>query len=294
MLTVLSSFAEEESRNVSENVKWRFKDKFKKGIVVVNTKRFLGYDKDEYGDLVINQEEAEIVKRIYFEYLNGNGMHRIAKLLNEEEIPTVTGVRWNISSIRDILKNEKYKGDAILQKTFTVSYLTKKKKKNNGELDSYYISENHSPIVSKEDWDQVQIEVKKRAESKGNFSDADKYKSKYPLSGMLICGKCGATLRRRTWNSKHSCKKIVWQCSNYILNGKEACEGIKIDDSVVSNVNIKDPTIVKEENKNGKKYYSYTSKSKQDGAFGNVGTTEKENGGILPGINGPVRTVIKL
>lgn len=294
MLTVLSSFAEEESRSASENVKWRVKKKFEKGELIINTSRFLGYDKDEYGDLTINLNEAEVVKRIYSEYLLGNGTFKIAKILNAERVPTVTGVKWSDSSVLQILKNEKYKGDVILQKTYTPNYLSKKKKRNLGEMDSFYIEDNHSPIISREDWEQVQIEMKKRAESKGNFKGSDKYKNRYPLTGMLICDKCGATLKRRTWNSKFSCRKIVWQCSNYIINGKEACEGIKIEDSVISNVKINEPTVVKEVIKNGKKYYSYTSKSKQDESCRNSAATEKENGSILQGFDRSVRTVIKL
>ncbi len=294
MLTVLSSFAEEESRNVSENVKWRYRKKFEKGDVVINTSRFLGYDKDEYGDLVINIDEAEIIKRIYKEYLAGNGSFKIAKILNAEAFPTVTGAKWNETTIRDILKNEKYKGDVMLQKTFTPNHLTKKKKKNTGVVDSFYIADNHSPIVSKEVWEQVQEKMQKRAESKGVVKGTDKYLTRYPLSGMLFCSKCGSVLRRRTWNSKLSCKKIVWQCSDYIQKGKEACSGTRIDDEVISRLNIKEETVVKEEVKNGKKHYSYTSKSNSGKSGTGDRTTEKENGGILPGLNRPARTVIKL
>jgi len=149
MLTVLSSFAQEESKSASDNMKWRFKKKFEKGELIINTTRFLGYDKDEYGDLIINIEEAEIVKRIYEEYLSGNGSTKIAKLFNTEGITTVTGSKWNDTSVRAILKNEKYKGDVVLQKTFIVNHLSKKKKKNNGEMDSFYIEDNHSPIIKR-------------------------------------------------------------------------------------------------------------------------------------------------
>jgi len=88
-------------------------------------------------------------------------------------------------------------------------------------MDSFYIEDNHSPIVSKEVWEQVQQEMKKRAEAKGNTKDSNKCQNRYPLSGMLFCIKCGSPLRRRTWNSKHSVRKIVWQCSNYIENGNQ-------------------------------------------------------------------------
>lgn len=294
MLTVLSSFAEEESRSVSENLKWRYRKKFENGELAINTSRFLGYDKDGYGDLVINIKEAEIVKRIYTEYLSGKGCFKIAKLLNSEGILTVTGSKWYESSVLEILKNEKYKGDAILQKTYIQDHLSKKKKKNKGEMDSFYIEDNHSPIVTKEDWEQVQVEMQKRAEAKGNFKGSDKGLNRYPLTGMLFCSKCGAALRRRTWNSKLTCKKIVWQCSNYIKNGKDACAGTAIDDEVISRLNIKEETIVKESVKDGKKHYSYTSKSRPAEHSRADRTAEKENGSLLQSVDRPIRTVIKL
>lgn len=264
MLAVLSSFAQEESKNASDNIKWRIKKKFENGELIINTRRFLGYDKDEYGDLIINREEAKIVELIFNMYLNGSGSHRIAKKLNKKNIPTVTGSSWDESTILDIIKNEKYKGDALLQKTYTQNHLTKLKKENRGEVDSYYVIDSHPAIVTKEVWEQAQFEIIRRAEDKGNYKGNNKSQNRYPLSGMLYCSKCGATLRRRTWNSKLSCKKIVWQCSNYIKNGKDACSGTVIDDEIVSRLNINEAMIVKEEIKDGKKYYSYSSKSKQD------------------------------
>jgi site-specific DNA recombinase len=194
-------------------------------------------------------------------YLNGYGSHRIAKELNKKNIPTVTGSRWDQTTILDIIKNEKYKGDALLQKTYTQNHLTKLKKENRGEVDSFYVIDSHPAIVTKEVWEQAQAEMKKRAEAKGNFEGNNKGQNRYPLSGMLYCSKCGATLRRRIWNSKLLCKKIVWQCSNYIKNGKDACSGTVIDDEIISRLKINEPTVVKEEIKDGKKYYSYTGKS---------------------------------
>jgi len=185
------------------------------------------------------------------------------------------------------LKNEKYKGDVILQKYYTPDNLKKNSVRNNGEVDSYYIEDNHPPIVSREMWDKVQEEIKKRGKSKG---DTQKYKNRYPLTGMLYCSKCGATLKRRTWNGK----KIVWQCKNYIKNGKDACLGTVIEDEVISKLIIKEETIVEEEFRDGKKYYSYTSKSKQDKPCREPLTTEKENGSLLQSIDRPIRTIIKL
>ena len=254
MLTVLSSFAEEESRSVSENIKWRIKNKFEKGEMLINTNRFLGYDKDEYGGLVINRKEAKIVRRIFEEYLSGKGSFIIAKELNKDGIPTVTGAKWHDTTILAILKNEKYKGDAVLQKYYRPDHLCKKNKRNTGQRDSYYIEDNHIPIISKEIWVQVQEELKKRIKNKATNG------KHHPLSGLLICSKCGFKLNRRVWNSGRDCQKVVWQCSNYIKNGKDACSGTSIADELLSGINIKGETIVKEWILNGQKHYSYTSK----------------------------------
>lgn len=294
MLTILSSFAEEESRSISENVKWSIRNKYKRGELMINTDRFLGYDKDDNGNLVINQEEARVVKRIFEEYLVGKSASNIAKELNHQGEVTATGNKWQESPVLYILKNEKYKGDALLQKYYILDHLKKRKVKNKGEVNSFYIEENHLPIISKETWEQVQSEMQKRAAAKGNLKGSEKYSNRYPLTGMLYCSKCGYVLKRRTWNSKLSCKKIVWQCSNYIKNGKIACEGTSIDDGVISRVDIKEPTVVKEVIKNGKKHHSYTSKDKQDQSCGKLRTTEKEDGSILQGINRSIRTVIEL
>lgn len=215
----------------------------------------------------------------------------IAKEFNKEKVPTVTGGKWYGSTVLGILKNEKYKGDALLQKYYTPDHLKKGSVRNKGEVDSYYIEDNHAPIVTREMWDRVQEEIKRRA--KGNTA-GDKYTKRYELSGMLYCGKCGSTLRRRTWNSRHSCKKIVWQCSNYIKNGKDACPGTTIDDEVIGRLNIEEPIVVKEEFRGGKKHYIYTSKGKQDEFSGANTAKKKEDGSLLQSFNRPIRTVIKL
>ncbi|CQR74958.1 Transposon Tn3 resolvase [Sporomusa ovata DSM 2662] len=262
MLTVLSSFAQEESKSTSENIKWRYRRKFENGELAINTTRFLGYDKDEYGDLVINQSQAEIVERIFRDYIDGKGTFVIAKELNDEGVLTVASGRWHPSTVLNILKNEKYKGAAKLQKTYIKDHLTKKKCINHGEVDSYFIEDNHSPIVSKAIWEETQKLVVLRAEAKGNTAkEKEKYQNRYPLTGMLFCSKCGAPLRRRVWNSKYASKKIVWQCSTYIIEGKKSCPGTVIDDTALSRLTIKQKTVVEEVFKNGQKYYRYTSKS---------------------------------
>jgi hypothetical protein len=271
------------------------KKKFEQGELIINTTRFLGYDKDEYGDLVINQEEVKVVRRIYEEYLRGKGSFIIAKELNKEGITTVTKSRWDDSAVLGILKNEKYKGDAILQKYYTPDHLKKRSVRNNGEIESYYIEDNHTPIVTRQMWEQVQEKIKNKAKAKGNIEgDTKKYTNRYPLTGILYCSKCGEVLKRRVWNSKLPCKKIVWQCSNYIKNGKDACIGTVIPDEVISRLNIKEEMIVQEVIKDGKKRYLYSSKNKQTEYRRAARTTEKENGGLLQSVDRPIRTVIKL
>ncbi|WP_142247979.1 recombinase family protein [Alkalihalobacterium alkalinitrilicum] len=236
----------------------------------------------------------EIVRRIFKDYLKGKGAFTIAKELNAAYTPTVAGGKWQESTILNVLKNEKYKGAAILQKYYTPDHLRKGTIRNNGKVDSYYIEDNHPPIIPEKMWDEVQKERESRAQAKGNVGDRTKYQTRYPLTGKLFCGKCGSTLKRRTWNSKLPCRKIVWQCSNYIKNGKNACSGNRIDDEVVGRLNIKEETIVKEVIKDGKKHYSYTSKSNLPEQLRTVRATEKEDGGLLPSVDRPIRTVIKL
>lgn len=286
MLTVLSSFAQEESRSTSENMKWTFKRKFQRGELVINTKRFLGYEKDEYGELVINKNEAKIVQYIFHSYLNGNGMHKIAKELNDCNVPTVTGAIWSSTAIRVILSNEKYKGDAILQKYYTPDNKRKRTYRNNNIIQSYYVKENHPPIVSEEDWSKVQEIIESKRKS-GIICT-----NKYELSGKLICGKCGAKLKRRIINGK----KVQWICSRYINEGKKSCSGIRLDDDIVSKLNIKADTIVKEEIIDGKKHYSYSSKSSEyEKTRGESKQySKKKNGSVLQGINKSGRAVIKL
>ncbi len=256
MLAVLSSFAEEESRSASENVKWRFRKKFEQGELLINTKRFLGYDKDEYGDLVINRKEAKIVGYIFEAYLSGKGTHKIAKDLNKNKIPTVTGTKWYDTTVLAILKNEKYKGDAWLQKTYTPNHLTKKKKRNTGEVDYYYIEDNHSAIISREMWEAAQIKLKENRRNKEHSQVKNKY------SGLLVCSKCGYNLRKRVWNSGKPSQKIVWQCSNYIKNGKDACSGTSVSEEELNKLDIKEETVVEECVINGEKNYIYSRKAK--------------------------------
>lgn len=225
VLTMLSSIAQEESRNISENSKWGIKKRFKDGVAIVNCERFLGYDKDENGHLVINEEEAKIVRRIYREYLDGKGYTTIARGLTRDRIPTAAGKpKWWDSTVSGILLNEKYMGTLLLQKTVTVDYLTHKRVDNKNMEPQYKVENNHEPIISPEMWDMVQKERERRfAISAGKNTDRTKYTVKYGFSGKLICGQCGNTLKRRHWNSGTPSESIVWQCKSYMDHDGNRC-----------------------------------------------------------------------
>lgn len=235
LLTILSSLAQDESRNISENCRWGIIRQFENGRVLVNTTRFLGYDKNEDGELIINEKEAEIVRRIFREYLEGKSYNAIAKGLMDDAINTGAGnKKWWDSTVAGILANEKYYGDVILQKTITVDFLAHKRVDNKGQAQQYLIEGNHKPIISREIFEKVQDEKERRALLIGNLAgDRHKYTSKYPFSGKVICGDCGNIFKRRTWNSTNISKKVVWQCKTYITEGKDACNAKAVDESVL-------------------------------------------------------------
>lgn len=252
LLTILSSIAQDESRNISENSRWGIVKGFRDGKVYCNTTRFLGYDKDERGELVINQKEAKIVRRIYREYLDGKSYQAIANGLMKDGIKTVTGnEKWWDTTITGILTNEKYYGALLQQKTYTVDFLTRKRVKNEGHAAQYFIEENHEPIISKETFDQVQREKKRRSKMKGyKKENAHRYTSKYPFSSKIICGQCGNIFQRRTWNSNNSSRKVVWQCKTYITEGKKACDAKAVDELVLQNAFVRAFNRMKEDKGN--------------------------------------------
>lgn len=228
LITILSSQAQEESRNISENTRWGLTRRFENGIISVNHKKFLGYTKDEAGNLVIVPEEAVIVKRIFREYLEGKSIIQIANGLEADGIKTVTGLEhWHPGTIDKMLSNEKFCGDACMQKTYTVDFLTKKKVKNDGYAPQYYIEDNHEAIIPKELFNQVQVEKARRASlnksaitKKANKEkkEKSKYSSKYVLTELLLCAECGHSYRRQTW-SKYGQKMAVWRCEDRLKSG---------------------------------------------------------------------------
>lgn len=230
LVTILSSQAQEESRNLSENTRWGLVRRFENGIMSINHNKFMGYTKDENGDLVIVPEEAEIVRRIFRLFLEGRSYVQIAKILESEGILTVTGKKeWCPSVIDQMLRNEKYMGDALLQKTYTVDFLTKKRVKNQGIVQQYYIQDNHEAIIPKELFYRVQEEKARRASlcksaaTRRAKKEQSKYSSKYSLSDIMICKECGQPYRRQVW-SKNGQKSAVWRCENRLKNGTKHCK----------------------------------------------------------------------
>lgn len=230
LLTILSSQAQEESRNISENCHWGIVRRFEEGRVRVNHTMFLGYTKDQSGNLVIVPEEAELVRRIFRLFLEGNSSYKIKRILEQEGIRTVTGKAvWQASVIDKMLSNEKYMGDALLQKTYTVDFLSKKRVKNCGMVAQYYIEDDHEPIISKELFHRVQEEKARRASMykpasrKRDTPQKSKYSSKYVLSDILVCAECGQPYRRQVW-SKYGQKHAVWRCDNRLKHGSRRCK----------------------------------------------------------------------
>lgn len=225
LLTIMASLAQQESQSLSQNVKLGLQYRYQQGKVQVNHKRFMGYTKDEEGNLIIVPEEAEIIKRIYREYLEGKSLVGIGRDLEKDGILTAAGKpRWRPETIKKILLNEKYIGDALLQKTFTVDFLTKKRVKNEGHVPQYYVENSHEAIIPKELFLQAQEELHRRSNI---YTGADKnkriYSSKYALSTITFCGDCGDIYRRVYWNI-HGRKEFVWRCVTRIEQGPEVCK----------------------------------------------------------------------
>ena len=224
LLTIMASLAQQESQSLSQNVKLGLQYRYQQGKVQVNHNRFMGYTKDEEGNLIIVPEEAEIIKRIYREYLEGKSLAGIGRDLEKDGILTAAGKpRWRPETIKKILMNEKYIGDALLQKTFTVDFLTKKRVKNEGHVPQYYVENSHEAIIPKELFLQAQEELHRR---NNIYTGTDKnkriYSSKYALSTITFCGECGDIYRRVYWNV-HGRKEFVWRCVTRIEQGPEVC-----------------------------------------------------------------------
>lgn len=228
MLTIMSCFAQAESESISKNVSWGIRQSFKNGNVPMQYARFLGYRKGADGQPEIVPEEAEVVREIYRLYLDGMSLSMIAGSLNAKGLTTKgKGSPYRKEVVQRILTNEKYTGDALLQKTYVTDCITKKTRKNNGELPMYLVKNHHEPIISQADFRRVQEEMARRSAKrviadKLTKGEHGKYSAKYALSELLICGECGAHYRRVTWTAK-GFKEIKWRCINRIQYGKKKC-----------------------------------------------------------------------
>lgn len=214
VFTIFSSTAQEESRSISENVTWGHKRNMEKGKTQIAFSNFLGYDKGSDGNWAINEEEAKIVRQIYDWFLDyGRTINWIADKLTEREIPTPMGKKkWRVSTVESILTNEKYKGDALMQKTFTPNFLDHKPVKNNGEKPQYYATDHHPAIIEPERFDLAQQEMKRRCKHRRQISNNS------PFTARLICADCGTF-----YGHKIQRKKQVWYC-NHRYEGGKTCE----------------------------------------------------------------------
>ncbi len=247
-ISFISAFAQSESESISGNVTWGKRKAFSNGSVPFIYKTTIGYRKGEDGRPEIDEDEARIVRRIFDEFLSGKSVRLIAESLEANEIPSPGGKqKWPHSTIQSMLSNVKYKGDALLQKTYIVDCISKKSKKNNGELPQYYINGNHPAIIDSDTFDRVQLEIAKRrgkprTSEKQAKTMLGKYSSKYALTELLICGNCGSRYRRVTW-ARNGKKKVVWRCVSRLDYGTKYCkdsptvEETVLQDAIVCSIN---------------------------------------------------------
>ena len=204
----MSSLAQEESRSISENVTWGRRKRMADGQVCMPYGQFLGYRKGPDGKPEIVEEEAALVRRIYRDFISDIAASRIAKTLTKEDVPTPGGrKKWQISAIESILSNEKYKGDARRQKKFTVDFLTKKMKVNEGEVPQFYVEGSHPAIVDPAEWELVQQELARRKSHPGQRLWNNGF------GGKIVCGECGAAFGPKVWHSTDAYRRTVWQCN---------------------------------------------------------------------------------
>lgn len=247
ILTFMMSQAQAESESLSGNIKWGHRKRFQDGKVYFNYNNFLGYRKGPDGQPEIDPEQAAIVRRIFSRYLLGQSVRQIAKDLKADGIKTVRGhENWSYSVIEGMLQNEKYIGDALLQKTYIADIFTHQSKKNMGELPKYYVHENHPGIIDRETFQRVQVEMARRSSllkvSDKTKTELGKFSGKYVLSELLVCGECGSPYRRVIWTQK-GVRRVVWRCITRLEHGRRICKQsptlyeADIHDAVISAMN---------------------------------------------------------
>ncbi len=228
LITIMSSLAQEESRSISENTTWGLRKQFADGKASVCYSSFLGYDKD----FKVNEEQAKTVRLIYALFLQGMSANAIAQELMRRKILSPTGKeRWWASSVQNILTNEKYKGDALLQKEYTVDFLQKKMKKNEGEVPQYYVEGDHEAIIDPATFDFVQTEIERRRQMPGRSS-------KSVFSAKIKCGDCGSWYGAKTWHSNSKYKCVVYQC-NRKYDGEKKCSTPNITEEEIKEIFVR-------------------------------------------------------
>lgn len=240
LLTILAAMAEQESRTISANIKWAYQKKFEKGEVTINTGLMLGYEKagkteDGRTQYRIIEEEAAIVRRIYREYIGGKTITQISQGLREDGLVSKRGCStWCSNTITNILKNEKYAGNAVLGKTYKPDVLSKKRFKNDGSKSPMYYAENtHPAIIDEETFELAKEEMERRQNDKQKAVGRSRYSSKYPFSGILVCGNCGSRLRRHLRKVGSGKRVPAWGCANRIINGRAVCDSHHVNEDVL-------------------------------------------------------------
>ena len=249
LLAIFSSLAQAESESMSENIKMGREFKYKNGECCYNMGKVFGFNQDSDGIVTINEEQAVVVKHMYEGYLNGMSIGGIIKDLQERKIPSPTGKeKWSPGTVERILSSEKYKGDFLTRKTFTVDPISKKKKKNTGQVSQYLITNHHPAIIEPEMFDMVQSEMARRGCIKKNDKKKNygKYSGKFPFNNLIICGDCGAKYRRTMWVEKNGDKKHVWRCVNRIQDGKKThCRhSVSINDTYLTKKTVEAINII--------------------------------------------------
>ena len=237
LLTILSSLAQDESRSISENCTWGIRRRFETGKQKMSTKRFLGYDTDETGKLVINRTQEPIVVRLYQEFMDGKTTDYIKRIFEREGVKNWDGgTKWQSTTLMSMLENEKYKVDALLQKSYTVDFLTKKRTQNKGEIQMFYVEDDYDAIISKRIWECVQLEIKRRKkylEEHGTNSYSHLPESN-PFASKIICGDCNKVFARKGWRSSTRVDRKVWQCSErYKVKGVMGCASRHVEEKTL-------------------------------------------------------------
>ena len=275
-LVIYAGFAQSESESMSKNITWSFRKNFEEGKVTFIYGKILGYRKGDNGEPEIDEEEAVIVEKIFDFYLSGMTLRGVAEAINAEFPVIPKKGRMSSSSILSILSNEKYCGDAILQKTITVDCISKTRRKNTGEAPMYYVQNNHPAIISREKFNKVQEELIRRKNktpqsAKTAITSTGKY-SKYALTEVLVCGECGSRFRRCTW-ARNGKRKIMWRCTNRLDFGPKYCKNSPtVDEDKLKNAVVR---AINKFNENDSTTYLMLMKATIADAIGLAGNSEE-------------------